>query len=300
MSNFVDNIRKGIKKDDYKRDLGLTTPENIVRFDDIAYGEDKFQVLDVYKPKALKLEKLPVIVSVHGGGWIYGSKETYQFYCMSLAQEGFAVVNFSYRLAPENKFPASLEDTCSVFKWVLKNCDKYGFDTENIFAVGDSAGGHILTLFTDLCVNNKYRKNYNFAPPCNFVPKAIALNCGAYQPNMSAGENKASTIYLMKELLKNKGIRQEFALINSVKHMVKGFPPTFLMTCEDDFLKNQFVPMIEKLMQINTPYVARYYVSKERNLQHVFHCDIKLPEAQKCNKDECDFFKQYIGINKKN
>ena len=85
------------------------------------YGEDKtWQILDVYKPKSAE-GKLPVIVNVHGGGWVYGTKEVYQFYCMSLAQMGFAVVNFNYRLAPENKFPSSVEDTNSVFNWIEKN-----------------------------------------------------------------------------------------------------------------------------------------------------------------------------------
>lgn len=101
--------------------------------------------LDVYRPKATNIEeKLPVIVSVHGGGWVYGDKEGYQYYCMSLAQRGFAVVNFSYRLAPESKFPASIIDTNLVFGWILDHAEEYGFDTENIFAVGDSAGAHML------------------------------------------------------------------------------------------------------------------------------------------------------------
>ena len=63
----------------------------------------KWQKLDVYRQKDAT-GKLPVIVSVHGGGWVYGDKERYQFYCMDLAERGFAVVNFSYRLAPEYKF----------------------------------------------------------------------------------------------------------------------------------------------------------------------------------------------------
>lgn len=62
---------------------------------------------------------LPVIVSVHGGGWVFGSKEGYQFYCMSLAQLGFTIVNFSYRLAPEFPFPANIEDINSVMSWVM-------------------------------------------------------------------------------------------------------------------------------------------------------------------------------------
>ena len=115
MVRISDIIRAEFAEEDNKRDAGLKTPENIVRYDDIIYGtESKWQKLDVYCQKDAT-GKLPVIVSVHGGGWVYGDKERYQFYCMDLAERGFAVVNFSYRLAPEYKFPASLEDTNSVF-----------------------------------------------------------------------------------------------------------------------------------------------------------------------------------------
>ena len=74
-------------------------------------------------------------------------------YCMDLAQRGFAVVNFSYRLAPENKFPAALEDTNTVFAWVLEHAEQYGFDSEHVFAVGDSAGAHMLGLYAAMCTN---------------------------------------------------------------------------------------------------------------------------------------------------
>ena len=91
---------------------GMNTPEDIERWDNIVYGHDdrEMQRLDVYRPKQAQGEDLPVIISVHGGAWMYGDKERYQYYCMSLAQRGFAVVNFTYRLAPESKFPAQLED----------------------------------------------------------------------------------------------------------------------------------------------------------------------------------------------
>ncbi|MDE7257780.1 MAG: carboxylesterase family protein, partial [Lachnospiraceae bacterium] len=90
MSAASDMIRKTFGEGDDKRDAGLTTPDNIERYDDIQYGTDpKWNVLDVYRPKLRKGDKLPVIVSVHGGGWVYGDKERYQYYCMSLAQHGF-------------------------------------------------------------------------------------------------------------------------------------------------------------------------------------------------------------------
>ena len=81
MSKASDTVRIEFKKNDDIRDAGLTTPEDILRYDDIVYGTDpKWQSLDVYRPKAAERKKLPVIVSVHGGGWVYGDKERYQFY----------------------------------------------------------------------------------------------------------------------------------------------------------------------------------------------------------------------------
>ena len=91
MSIISNLIRSVFKNNDNKRDSGLCTPEDIYRYDDICYGPDqKWNVLDVYRPKAAE-GALPVIISVHGGGWVYGDKERYQYYCMSLAQQGFAV-----------------------------------------------------------------------------------------------------------------------------------------------------------------------------------------------------------------
>ena len=116
MSIVSQKLKKEFFKNDEIRDKGLTTPEDVVRYDDIFYGENhKWQILDVYRPKDSE-GILPVIVSVHGGGWVYGDKERYQWYCMDLARRGFAVVNFTYRLAPEYKFPSPIEDTNSVIK----------------------------------------------------------------------------------------------------------------------------------------------------------------------------------------
>lgn len=69
---------KTATENDNIRDAGLSTPAGIERFDDIVYGTDpKTQSLDVYRPRSEKGKKLPVIVSVHGGGWVYGDKERY-------------------------------------------------------------------------------------------------------------------------------------------------------------------------------------------------------------------------------
>ena len=208
MEKMSSIIRREFKKGDDIRDAGLTAPDDVIRYKDIAYGKDSaMQVLDVYRPKDTE-GNLPVIVSVHGGGWVYGDKELYQYYCMSIAQRGFAVVNFTYRLAPEYQFPAPMEDTNSVFAWILDNKDKYGMDVANLFAVGDSAGGQILSLYADICTNAEYAKEYNFQVPEGLKIKAVALNCGQY--NME--DTSDMTRQLMDEYLPGKGTTPEYAL----------------------------------------------------------------------------------------
>ncbi len=270
----VMEARAGMKASDDKRDAGLKTPEDVVRFDNLPYGKDKtWQILDVYRPENAGNSPLPVIVNVHGGGWIYGTKETYQFYCMDLARRGFAVVNFTYRLAPEVPFPGSLEDTCSVFKWVLENGSAYGFDTGRVFALGDSAGAHILAHFCELCVNPELAGKYVFSAPRGFVPKAVALNCGAYR-------------YRRAKLAIPK-------YVNTTRYVTSAFPPAFLMTSSDDFLKNEAVIMARSLMDVSVPFELHFYGDENNKLGHVFHVDIKSRDAARCNDDECAFFKKY-------
>lgn len=294
MSQACDFVRTNFKAGDDARDAGLTTPEDIVRYNDIVYGEDPvWQSLDVYRPKSAEGQKLPVIVSVHGGGWVYGDKERYQFYCMNLAQRGFAVVNFSYRLAPENKYPASLEDTNSVFTWLLANAGQYGFDTEHVFAVGDSAGAHNLGLYSGICTNPEYAKEYPFKTPEGFKPTAIALNCGAYAISLEHGKSDDLTQALMADFLPEKGTERELWLINVAEHITPDYPPTFFMTCTEDFLKNQAPIIAAKLAEQDVPFVYRYYGDKDLRLPHVFHCDIKSEHAKRCNDEECAYFKSF-------
>ena len=87
----VMTMRTEWKKSDDARDAGLPTdiPE-VTRHNDIQYGKDpKWNLLDLYLPNGVS-GKIPVIIQIHGGGWVYGTKETYQFYGLGLAKRGFA------------------------------------------------------------------------------------------------------------------------------------------------------------------------------------------------------------------
>ena len=307
MSQLSDRIRRDFAAGDMVRDAGLKTPDDVVRFNDISYGEDgKYNLLDVYRPKDPPLNKLPVIMIVHGGAWVYGDKEVYQYYGLSLAQRGFAVVNFSYRLAPESKFPAQIEDICAVFGWIYDNREEYGLDADNVFAVGDSAGAHLLGLFAAVYSNPDYvkalKEKYSgirisrgmgpdkagntYKGPCL---RAVALNCGKYDLTKDDDADK-DTPLLLADFLKDGGSREELELTCVTDLVTQDFPPVFMMTCPGDFLKYQAPFMEEALRKNSVPFVYRYYGNASEPLHHVFHCNTQLQSAKICNDDECGFF----------
>lgn len=295
MSQMSDTVRMEFQRNDDIRDAGLKTPEDIIRYDDIVYGNDpQSQSLDVYRPKNAGNQKLPVIVSVHGGGFVYGNKERYQYYCMNLAQRGFAVINFTYRLAPEHKFPANLEDTNSVFTWVLENGEQYGFDKEHIFGVGDSAGGNALGLYAAICTNQEYASKYNFKVPKGFVPTAIALNCGLYQMEAEKEASNKEDLGLLLDYLPEDNPKEYLQLLEVYNYITEEFPPTFIMTCQGDFLKEHALPLASRLAEKNVPFIYRLYGDRKKPLTHVFHCDIRSEDAKLCNDEECAFFNTFI------
>ncbi|MBQ3559181.1 MAG: alpha/beta hydrolase [Agathobacter sp.] len=291
MMSFM--MRMGCKRSDAKRDAGLVYPENVIRSENISYGPHKMNVLDVYRP-AGAAPKLPVIVSVHGGGWVYGDKELYSHYCLSLAQRGFVVVNFSYRLSPENKFPCHLEDTVKVFDWVKKNATRYGMDREHIFAVGDSAGGHILALYCAMCTNPEFAAKFDFKPTENVIPKAIALNCAVLDIDVAKEGMAGSTMKLMKDVLPNKGTAEELGLVNPIAYVNEKFPPCYIMTANEDFLRAQPETFTKKLDEYKIPYTYKMYGSEFDKLGHVFHLDMRNETGKLCNDAQCDYFKSFV------
>lgn len=294
MSEISNQIRMDYAKKDDARDEGLTVPGDIDCTYDIAYGEDEtWQKLDIYRPKSAGDGLLPVIVSVHGGAWVYGDKERYRFYCMDLARRGFAVVNFTYRLAPEFKYPASLEDTNLVMQWCCENHAAYGLDMNNLFAVGDSAGAHLLCIYACFLTNPDYAGKYDMTPPQDFVIKAMALNCGLYHVDLVSC--KEQTRKLMAELLPEGGTKAEQDLVSPDLYINGDFPPTFFMTAPKDTLLPQAQVLQLALIKAQVDFTYRFYCDLQSSLSHVFHLNIRSEWAEKCNDEECDFFRKFIS-----
>lgn len=124
-SLFMKLFALAMRRSDDKRDRGLQEPSSLTAYRDVRYAPSggKEHLLDVYTT-AEEGETLPALVSVHGGGFCYGDKERYRFYCMRLALQGYTVFNFNYRLLPA-RFPAPLEDLNDVMLFLAAHAREY-------------------------------------------------------------------------------------------------------------------------------------------------------------------------------
>jgi acetyl esterase len=103
----------------------------------------------VYKPNATG--PLPILVYFHGGGWVAGNLDTADAICRGLANAAEClVISVEYRLAPEHKFPAALDDCYVAVQWIAANAAQFGGDSSRLAVGGDSVGGNLAAVVTQV------------------------------------------------------------------------------------------------------------------------------------------------------
>jgi len=98
--------------------------------------------LDLYLPRGAD-GPMPVLLYIHGGGWVGGTKESSVLRLLPWLEMGWAVANIEYRLGEVSLAPAAVEDCLCALRWVIRNAEDYNIDTSRIVLTGNSAGGHL-------------------------------------------------------------------------------------------------------------------------------------------------------------
>ena len=278
-------------RSDRKRDSLIPLPLGITECRNIRYGSHgKWNLLDVYYPEGTTAP-LPTIVSIHGGGYVYGSKEIYRRYGMDMARRGFAFVNFNYRLAPRWKFPTPLWDTNTVMEWVCKNASRYHLDPSRIIIVGDSAGAQLTSQYAAIVSNPEYAALFHMTVPAITI-RALGLNCGMYDMTARAATPRKGIQldYLGTDIPADD---PRFRVLESIG---SNYPPAYITTACHDFLRDQAEPMYEYLKSKGIHTAWKCYGSEEdKSVGHVFHVNIPLPDAIRCNDDSAAFFHEILN-----
>jgi len=114
---------------------------------DVAYAEGPRHRLDIYIPEMIAADR-SVAVFFYGGRWEYGSKADYLFVGQALASRGIITVIADYRLYPDIRFPAFVEDGAKAVTWVKRHIADHGGDADRTFLIGHSAGAHLAAMLS--------------------------------------------------------------------------------------------------------------------------------------------------------
>jgi len=137
-------------------------------------------LLDVYVPEG-RTGPLPIVFYVHGGAFMWCSKDTHFLFARSYAEQGFIVFNLNYRLAPRHRFPAAMQDVCEALRWVHANAARFGGDPKRIVFAGESAGANLISGLTIACCSRRIEPWARAVFDADIVPRAVVPACGILQ-----------------------------------------------------------------------------------------------------------------------
>ena len=175
-------------------------PDGTILHGNIPYNKDTLQkhLLDIYIPANAK-GKLPLVIFIHGGGWLSNDKYADMGYMKKTVAEivsnGYALASIDYRFSTQAVFPAQIQDCNRAISFLYDNADPYGFDKNRFAVMGFSAGGHLASL-VGLSENNEVKSFYMPGTSSSFSFKAVAdfygpaeliLFPGANDPNSPEG-----------------------------------------------------------------------------------------------------------------
>lgn len=283
------------------KDNKCKVPSNITSILDIQYDKEKdICKLDIHKPRFIS-KSLPIIIYYHGGGWAVGDKSIYRNFCSLLSGKGFIVFNVNYELTSTKPHPEPIKDCIKGANWIYKNSKIYGGDINNIFIIGDSAGGHITGLIGALCSNkemiNTYKEKYDIEVLFKDRLRAIGILCGLNDSrtcyytrfhNIRVPIMRDFTEMLLNTKdIANSDITDELSIS---KNMTRYFPKTFITTVESDPMYSESLDIKRALINNKVPYRMLSFDESHKKLWHIYQLDQSLVESQKCLDEMIDYF----------
>ncbi len=190
----------------------------------------------VYKPAGVA-GPLPVVVWLHGGGWVLGSIETHDNVCRFLSVEGpLLVVSVDYRLAPEAKAPAQVEDTLAALRWAAANAAASGGDPARLIVGGDSAGGNLAALAALAARSSgpKLAGQLLVYPVTDYPADAHA----SYAENADFGLTRAAMEWFWAHWLAD-GAGPDASTAPLRAADLSGLPPAYVVTSSHDVLRDE-------------------------------------------------------------
>jgi len=190
----------------------------------------------------------PVVIYLHGGGWVAGNPQSHRKLGMQFAEQGYVTINLDYRLAPEHPFPAGLDDCIFAAEWAAANASRWGGDASRMAIGGDSAGGNLTAVtIVEMAARNS---------PIKF--KAGLLIYGLFDVPAVIEREKGSEFGLGMMARAYLGDRYDTLVsdprVSPLKAVKAGLPPLYILCGTADFLLKESHSMAERCAAAGVEY----------------------------------------------
>lgn len=248
----ADAVKKLMKRQN------IDGPEKVFKVDNIdiklSSGDVKGRV---YRPEGDG--PFPVILYIHGGGWVIADLDTYDSTPRALCNATNAIViSTHYRQAPEHKFPAAHEDTFGAYQWTLENAGRWGGDAKKIAVVGESAGGNMAASVSIMAQAKGMQMPVHQV--LVYPVASTSMNTPSYRENAMA---KPLNAMMMKWFFDNTLASPEDWKNHEINLLeaktLKGLPPTTIITADIDPLRSDGEMLAKKLEKDGVAVSYRNY-----------------------------------------
>ncbi len=276
--------------------------KNVIQIKDRYYASHlKDNTFDVYVPINSK-EPLPVLLWIHGGGFVAGDKKGTEEFATRLSSDAhIAIVSMNYETAPESAYPNQLHQVSELVNSLKKNPLKE-LNLSKMMVGGDSAGSQIALQYVATQTNDSYRKMIGLSQDLEKDElKGTISYCGPV--NLKQMADVQSSNQFMKFFVKTVawseiGTRNwknspKLEEISLVSHLTPDFPPTYITDGNSFSFQDQGIAFEKKLQELKIPVRGLFYKESKKEISHEYQFDYSLQESKECYQQTLDFVNDY-------
>ncbi len=235
---------------------------------------------------------LPAVAYFHGGGWVQGDLETHHGLCARLAKHaGVLVVAIDYRLAPEHKFPSAVEDCVAAYRWLRTRGGDIGADTARVAVAGDSAGGNLSAVVSQLAASGGTP-----VPTCQaliYPAVDFSLETDSHR-DLADGHviPRERILWYMEQYLRSEADKTDLRASPLRAQKLAGQPPTLIVTAGFDPLRDEGRAYGDRLREAGVDVVYREYPGQI----HAFVSLTKaIPQGMACTLEIADYLRRRMA-----
>ena len=268
--------------------LAKHVPAGVVSRRDLAYGQAKDEVFDLYYPQGAG--SLPTIVWVHGGGFVAGSKDGVANYLKVLAGSGYTAIAVEYSRGRGTTYPKPLEQVNAALGFISSHAAELHVDPASIVLAGDSAGAHIASQLALIITDPAYAKAIGIAPRLESRQlRAMLLVSGVYDP--FTVDRRGPRAWFNERMMwayagvKSLDADERFRLMSVPAHASAAFPPSYISSGNADPLAPQAVALANRLRELGVRTDVLFFPAEHNPpLPHEYQFNLDRAEGQESLK----------------